>query len=329
MKLGDIKIDPEFQSAIRKLTDDEFALLEENIVSDGEVRDPLVIWNGLILDGHHRYQILQKHPDIPFKTSEKTEADIPNRAAASAWIYKNQMGKRNLTKEERDYYIGKRYEAEKEIGVVRDESTGRFLPMDQNDPPEEEKGSGHITAKKIAKEIGMGEVYVRRAEQFAKGLDEADKVDPGFREDVLSGKVKTTKKAVTSILSADEKKKKELVEEMRSPKKVTAPDGHRKKSQAVEREECECQNDGSDIIAKSYAPESYYDINTRTGLTIKDTIDALENFFSDSYLRFKSILESHKETLHSQEDRDVVANLVNGYKMKMAVAESKIRYESR
>ena len=94
MDLNDLRIDPEFEEKIPPLTEDEFLLLEQNIVADGEVLDPLIIWNDTILDGHNRYRILKKHPEIPFKTYPK---DFSDKYAAIAWICNNQLGRRNLT----------------------------------------------------------------------------------------------------------------------------------------------------------------------------------------------------------------------------------------
>ena len=94
MDLNDLKIDPEFEEKIPPLTEDEFLLLEQNIVADGEVLDPLIIWNNTILDGYNRYRILKKHPEIPFKTFPK---EFPDKYAAIAWICRNQLGRRNLT----------------------------------------------------------------------------------------------------------------------------------------------------------------------------------------------------------------------------------------
>ena len=37
-------IDSEFQSQIPALTDEEFQQLEENILSEGEVLSPLIVW---------------------------------------------------------------------------------------------------------------------------------------------------------------------------------------------------------------------------------------------------------------------------------------------
>ena len=63
-----LKIDPEFQSQIPPLTDDEFKQLEENILKEGKLLSPLIVWNSTLVDGHNRYAILQKHPEICFST---------------------------------------------------------------------------------------------------------------------------------------------------------------------------------------------------------------------------------------------------------------------
>lgn len=52
MKLTALKIDPEFQGKIPPLTSEELDQLEKNIVSDGKVINPIIVWNGLIIDGH-------------------------------------------------------------------------------------------------------------------------------------------------------------------------------------------------------------------------------------------------------------------------------------
>ena len=51
----ELKTDPEYESIIPKLTDEEFKQLEENLLADG-VLAPLIVWNGTIVDGHNRYR---------------------------------------------------------------------------------------------------------------------------------------------------------------------------------------------------------------------------------------------------------------------------------
>ena len=108
--LQHLTIDPEFEGKIPSLREEELKQLEENILADGVVINPLIVWDGVIVDGHNRYRILQKHPEIQFTTYEK---QFPDRYAAIAWICKNQLGRRNLTQEQYKYLIGERYEAEK------------------------------------------------------------------------------------------------------------------------------------------------------------------------------------------------------------------------
>ena len=89
-------IDKEFQSLIPPLTAEEYAGLEESILSEG-CRDALVVWGDTLIDGHNRYEICTKH-GIPFDT---VEMDFPTRDDVIVWIIKNQFGRRNLPAYER------------------------------------------------------------------------------------------------------------------------------------------------------------------------------------------------------------------------------------
>ena len=110
-----LKIDPEFQSQIPPLTDDEFKQLEENILKEGKLISPLIVWGNPLVDGHNRYAILQKHPEIYFSTMPLR---FENREEAIAWICRNQLGRRNLSPEQKRYLLGKQYEAEKKAAKI-------------------------------------------------------------------------------------------------------------------------------------------------------------------------------------------------------------------
>ena len=85
-------IDPEFKSFIPSLLEDEYAQLEQNIVSCGACRDAIILWEGIILDGHNRFEICVRH-GIEFKV---TEISLASRDEAKLWILENQLGRRNL-----------------------------------------------------------------------------------------------------------------------------------------------------------------------------------------------------------------------------------------
>lgn len=65
-----LKVDPEFQGKIPPLTFEELNQLEANILRDGRIINPIIVWEGLIVDGHNRFIIAKKHPEIPFTVHE-------------------------------------------------------------------------------------------------------------------------------------------------------------------------------------------------------------------------------------------------------------------
>ena len=209
--LEQLKIDPEFEKVIPPLTKDEYHQLEENILDDGRIMMPIAVWGDIIVDGHNRYRIAREYGDIPFST---TQLDFANRYEVIAWICKNQLGRRNLSDEQKTYLLGKRYSAEKQIEMLRDEN-GRFTPLGQNDPT----GESVRTSERIAKEIGKSEKYVRRADEYARALDLADSVCPGVKKDILLGTINPTTKEVVALLKADEKDLPDMIDELRGIKK--------------------------------------------------------------------------------------------------------------
>ena len=209
--LEQLKIDPEFEKVIPPLTKEEYHQLEENILDEGRIMMPIAVWGDIIVDGHNRYRIAREYGDIPFSTTQLTFA---NRHEAIAWICKNQLGRRNLSDEQKAYLLGKRYSAEKQIEMLRDEN-GRFTPLGQNDPT----GDSVRTSERIAKEIGKSEKYVRRADEYARALDLADSVCPGVKKDILFGVINPTTKEVVALLKANENELPDMIDELRGIKK--------------------------------------------------------------------------------------------------------------
>ena len=215
----ELRIDPEFEGKIPPLTTEEFQQLENNILADGVVINPIIVWDGVIVDGHNRYRIVNKHPEIRFSTCEKTFSD---RYEAIAWICKNQLGRRNLTKEQKKYLIGKQYEAEKAShGGDRGNQYTNLASSQIGNLPNKEK-----TCERIAGENGISKNSVLRAEAFSKAVDIADEVEPGIRDEILAGKIKPTEKDVHALARADPEERPAIIEEMRkSPeeKRKAAP----------------------------------------------------------------------------------------------------------
>ena len=85
------------------------------------------IWGNTLVDGHNRYAILQKHPEICFSTMPLL---FESREEVLAWICKNQLGRRNLTPEQKLFLIGKQYEAERaEHGLLVTMSSAQTVSL--------------------------------------------------------------------------------------------------------------------------------------------------------------------------------------------------------
>jgi ParB-like chromosome segregation protein Spo0J len=81
----------ELEVLIPPLTSEEFKQLERNILEEG-IRDPLVTWNGILVDGHNRYRIAQEH-DMNYVTVEKEFTDMN---AVKEWMINNQFGRSEI-----------------------------------------------------------------------------------------------------------------------------------------------------------------------------------------------------------------------------------------
>jgi N6-adenosine-specific RNA methylase IME4 len=86
----------ELESLIPPLSNEEFKQLERNILEEG-IREPLITWNGILIDGHNRYRIAQEH-DINYETLEK---EFENINRVKEWMINNQFGRRNLSNYQR------------------------------------------------------------------------------------------------------------------------------------------------------------------------------------------------------------------------------------
>ena len=227
-----LTIDPEFEAKCPPLTEDELSQLEENILEEGLVLMPLIVWNDTIVDGHNRYRIAQAHPGIGFRTHEK---QFSNRYEALSWICKNQLGRRNLTPMQKKYLVGERYDAEKNITSFNgnQHTLSRESGLGQNDPDQK----AHGTRTKVAKETNTSESYVKRADQYAKGINAAEEVLPGIKNDLLTGKYKPKETDVAAIARASPEERREKAEQLRviPEKKLKSDNNHSQQSSPKRR----------------------------------------------------------------------------------------------
>jgi len=119
-----VKIHEELEKHIWPLKPEEHKLLEESILADG-IRDKLITWQGYIVDGHNRYKIAKKH-GLTFETLEK---EFDNIEDVKDWMDANQLARRNLTRDQWEITIGRRYNREKK-DYGGDRSKWQNLPLE-------------------------------------------------------------------------------------------------------------------------------------------------------------------------------------------------------
>ena len=204
-----LKIDPEFQSQIPPLPDDEFKQLEENILKEGKLISPLIVWGNTLVDGHNRYAILQKHPEIYFSTMP---LPFESREEVLAWICKNQLGRRNLTPEQKYYLMGKQYEAEKAAhGGDRKSTDAKSSSLKAN------LIDSTKTCDRIAEENGVSRASVLRASHYTRGIDIADNLSPGIKQKVFSGEVKFTNEEMSKLVQASVEHRSDVLAQILHP----------------------------------------------------------------------------------------------------------------
>ncbi len=205
--MRELAIDPEFRDKVPPMTEAEYRQLEENILKAGRVKVPITIWNDnrkeIIVDGHNRWSIVQKHPEIPYEVEEEHFAD---RYEAVVWICKNQLGRRNLTDAQKTYLIGRQYEAQKMTKGAPYGNSNAKKQLGQNGPFV--KGD---TAETIAKEHNIGRSTIKRAEKFVKGVDAAEKIECGVKDAILSGKSKVPKTVIAGIPKMPPQEQREVI----------------------------------------------------------------------------------------------------------------------
>lgn len=91
-----IQVKEEFKNLIPALSAEEYAQLEANILNEG-IREPIITWNGYIIDGHNRFSIAQRF-DVEYKTTSK---HFTSEESVKEWMILNQFGRRNLSNYQR------------------------------------------------------------------------------------------------------------------------------------------------------------------------------------------------------------------------------------
>ena len=114
-------VDKDFMRLIPPLLEEEYKQLEKNVLAKGKLLNPILLWDGIIVDGHNRFYICMEH-GIEF---EVKDIHFESREEATLWILENQLGRRNLTDAARIQLAFKKEELLKAVAKERQKLGGK------------------------------------------------------------------------------------------------------------------------------------------------------------------------------------------------------------
>jgi len=118
-----IIINEELRSFIDPLTPVEYAALERSLQAEG-CRDALVLWRDVLIDGHNRYEICQKH-GIPYRTVHNN--NFATLEDVMLWVIDNNLARRSVS----DFQRGMLALRKKEIVAARAAQRAAEAPPEQ------------------------------------------------------------------------------------------------------------------------------------------------------------------------------------------------------
>lgn len=196
-----IVIDRELESLRWHHPLEELYQLETEAIASGFVVAPIIVWNGILIDGHESRQIVLRNPRLHFRLYEMS---FMSRNEMLIWFCKNQLSQ-STAHAFRCYLIGKLYALQK----IPNGNRLRF------------KGSkdrsllDHRTTRdRLADEYQVSSASIARAERFAKGLDAAETERPGIKQEVLTGAIRPSKHFIEAIALTDSANRKQMIEEL-------------------------------------------------------------------------------------------------------------------
>lgn len=101
--MKEYRIDPELNEVLPKLSEADYKALEQSLLMDGFKGAPILVWGDIIVDGHNRYEICNKH-NIPY---EVKAVEFGSKEEAIIWMVRQQLGRRSLSSLQRIQIVEK------------------------------------------------------------------------------------------------------------------------------------------------------------------------------------------------------------------------------
>lgn len=236
-----ITVNEELKAYIEPLTADEHEALERSLLAEG-CRDALVLWGDVLVDGHNRYGICQKH-GLPFNTVQnprlKTLEDV------HLWMIDQHLGRRSVSDYQRGVLALRKREIVAERRARAQALANEARPGDDAVQADEDDASLEAAAKAAVLEprpLQSREDIARAARLSSSQVGMIEKIQKQAAPEVVAalkaGELSLNAAAVVASLPVAEQQAaaqsgkdglkqvaKQVRESRRKPRAAAAPDG--------------------------------------------------------------------------------------------------------
>lgn len=196
-----IVVNEELKAYIDPLTPEEHDALERSILAEG-CRDALVLWGDVLVDGHNRYGICQKH-GLPFQTVQNTR--FQSMEDVHLWMIDQHLGRRSVSDFQRGVLALRKREI---VAERRARAAAAFVaaaPAEETAAPEAAASSSPVAA---AEDLSSREAIARAARLSSSQVVMIEKIQkqaaPELVAAVKSGTISLNAAAAVATLPAEE-----------------------------------------------------------------------------------------------------------------------------
>ncbi len=197
----DIVVVEELKAYIDPLTADEYEALERSLLAEG-CRDALVLWGDILVDGHNRHGICQKH-DLPFKTVQNTR--FKTIEDVHLWMIDQHLGRRSVSDYQRGVLalrrrdiLGARQQAQREAASIAGNPPDDAAAQAADDrPPWDEAPASRA---ELAREAKLSSNQVGMIERIHA------QATPEVVDALKAGEISISAAAAVASLPADEQR---------------------------------------------------------------------------------------------------------------------------
>ncbi|MCD0247980.1 plasmid replication/partition related protein [Xanthomonas melonis] len=281
-----IVVKEELKAYIDPLTPDEHEALERSLLAEG-CRDALVLWGDVLVDGHNRYGICQKH-GLPFQTVQNPR--FQSMQDVHLWMIEQHLGRRSVSDFQRGVLalrkreiLAARQRPQRETDVAADapgpantaapagsdepavSDSGTVQAIEDTDSPPWEETSTPVSRAELAREARLSSNQVVMIERIHK------QAAPEVVQAVKAGEISISAAAAVATLSEDEQRAaaqagkaelKQAAKRVRDAKRKPKPDdaeggeAERRDLKALQRRVNELENENAALQSKVAALQS-------------------------------------------------------------------------